>query len=145
LNDLEWRWTLGLVRRDSFDLRRVKDGVDAVDKSGSALLIVAVSRPISGFRSRFFLARPPDIPKLNLGSFLSAPYLPSLVRRLFVRHPARISVSALKTCCNQMYGVAATVPSLGRRIERHADGGLTGIPRFLPGRHAFLQHVHDSV
>ena len=33
----------------------------------------------------------------------------SRVRRLFVRHPARISVSALKTCCNQMYGVAATV------------------------------------
>ena len=45
----------------------------------------------------------------------------------------------------RLYSVAAAVTSLGGRIEWHADGGVTGIPRFLPGCHAFFQHIHDAI
>src|ERR1039458_3780973 len=92
------------------------------------------------------LSRPSLVmPVFNLGAFLAPPDLPSVVGRLFVGHPPWIFVATLKAGSHQVDRVASAIRPFASGIKRDAERTGSGLPRFLPGSDAALQHLNDVV
>ena len=142
---LFWR-----VRRNTIDLLGIEDRVNAMDEPrflgarvvaiGCACIAASVRPGWLRLVRSFF-----GLPVFNLGAFLAAADLPSVIGRLLVRHPPWVFVSALKAGGHQVDRVPAPIRSFARWIERDAKRTGSGLPRFLPGSDAALQHSNNVV
>src|SRR5580693_2861814 len=139
---LKGRRALWLILRHSVDLTRVEDCIDAVNEPLAATAFVIATLPVSGIVALgcFLPGSRLHFPELDLRTFFSPAYLTAMLGSLFIRHPARVVIAALKSGRHQMNGIAAPVIPICNRVPRHCNGRLGGIPRLLPRSHAPFEH-----